>query len=217
MKALPRGKAPSVRTKTPQQAEKILDAAARLFGTHRFHEVRMEDIAAEAGAGKGTLYRYFADKEELYLALLARSSDQFIQEMEAVATGPGTARQRLERMVASSMAHFDRHPHLFDLIQRAEVRSEEGRAFPWQNARERLPQLYTAVCEEARLNGEFELVDLELSLLMLMGGLRSVYRFGEKPRPPDLACRIVRGFLAGAAVPAARPAATSNGVRREAP
>src|SRR5262245_18615534 len=56
-----------VRTKTPQQADKMLNAAARLFGTQRFHEVRMEDIAAEAAVGKGTIYRYFSDKDELYL------------------------------------------------------------------------------------------------------------------------------------------------------
>ena len=62
-----------MRTKTAQQADKVLDAAARLFGTQRFHEVRMEDIAAEATVGKGTLYRYFNDKEELFVALLERT------------------------------------------------------------------------------------------------------------------------------------------------
>ena len=51
----------------------MLAAAARLFGSQRFHEVRMEDIAAEAAVAKGTLYRYFADKEQLYRAMLVRS------------------------------------------------------------------------------------------------------------------------------------------------
>ena len=63
-----------MRSKTPLQAEKILAAAAQLFATHRFHEARMEDIAALAEVGKGTLYRYFKDKEELYLALLQRAT-----------------------------------------------------------------------------------------------------------------------------------------------
>ena len=62
-----------MRCKTAEQADKVLDAAAQLFGLRRFHEVRMEDIAAEAEVGKGTLYRYFADKEELYLGLLDRA------------------------------------------------------------------------------------------------------------------------------------------------
>ena len=70
------GRALSVRTKTPAQAEKILGAAARLFATQRFHEARMEDIAAAAAVGKGTLYRYFGDKDQLYRALLVRAAEQ---------------------------------------------------------------------------------------------------------------------------------------------
>ena len=67
-----------MRTKTPHLADRMLLAAARLFGTQRFHEVRMDDIAAEAEVSKGTLYRYFKDKDELYLALVARCSRNLI-------------------------------------------------------------------------------------------------------------------------------------------
>ena len=68
------GEALGCARRRPSRLEKILIAAARLFATHRFHEVRMEDIAAAVCAGKGTLYRYFKDKEELYLALLDRTA-----------------------------------------------------------------------------------------------------------------------------------------------
>src|SRR6185503_1977906 len=101
------------------QSEKVLDAAARLFGTQRFHEVRMEDIAAEAEVGKGTLYRYFNDKEELYLALLARASKQFLDRLEEAAGRGEGPRCRLKAVVAAIIAFFDEQPHLFDLIQRA--------------------------------------------------------------------------------------------------
>ena len=43
----------------------------------------MDDIAAEAEVGKGTLYRYFSDKEELYLALLAQAYRVLEQEAPA--------------------------------------------------------------------------------------------------------------------------------------
>ena len=107
-----------MRTKTPHQLEKMLEAAGRLFGSQRFHEVRMEDIAIEAEVGKGTLYRYFSDKEELYLMLLERSSQQFMERLrdeKALAEGP---RAQLQAIVAAVIAFFDEHPHLFDLIQR---------------------------------------------------------------------------------------------------
>src|SRR3954453_19395952 len=105
-----------MRTKAPLQAEKILTAAARLFATHRFHEARMEDIAAAAEVGKGTVYRYFKDKEELYLALLERAAEGLssrLGQVEGLALGP---RGRLEAMVEGVIDFFDGQPHLFDLI-----------------------------------------------------------------------------------------------------
>jgi len=185
--------------KTLDQAEKILCAATRLFGTHRFHEVRMEDIAAEAEVGKGTLYRYFADKEELYRAMLTRSSERFIGRMEAIAGGEGTARERLEALVDAVIEQFDAEPHLLDLIQRAEVMSASGVAFPWQESRERMPQLVRGLFDEAAEEGSFTVHDPDVSLWLLLGGMRAIIRFSDRPRPDDLAARIIESLLDGAA------------------
>ncbi|MGH3055413.1 MAG: helix-turn-helix domain-containing protein, partial [Gaiellaceae bacterium] len=48
--------------------QSILHAAAVIFTQHDYHEVLMEDVAQTCGVGKGTLYRYFPSKHELYLA-----------------------------------------------------------------------------------------------------------------------------------------------------
>ena len=190
-----------MRTKTVAQAEKILTAAARLFAAHHFHEARMEDIAEAAEVGKGTLYRYFKDKEELYMALLARAADQMaerLREVEAVA-GP---RARLVAMVEAILDYFDEHPHLLDLIQHAEVMQGPDADLPWQRTRLENVRLLEDVFEEARKNGDFFVADPELAAWMLLGGLRPVLRWGAIPRPPDLARRIVDQFLHGAARPA---------------
>jgi AcrR family transcriptional regulator len=187
-----------VRTKTPLQADKILEAAARLFGTQRFHEVRMEDIAAEAQVGKGTLYRYFSDKEELYLALLGVASEQFTRRLQEVVTQAEGPRAQLEAVVAAIIAFFDERPHLLNLIQRAEVLRGSGTEFPWQQARHELLQLVLDLFAHGREEGAFALADPHLAVLLLLGGVRSVIRFGKRPRPRDLAARIVHTFLHGA-------------------
>lgn len=43
--------------------DRILDVAADLFANKPFHEVKLEDIAARARVGKGTLYLYWSSKE----------------------------------------------------------------------------------------------------------------------------------------------------------
>src|SRR5215467_4041155 len=118
-----RGPDENVRTKTLVQADKMLDAAARLFGSQRFHEVRMEDIAAEAAVGKGTLYRYFSDKEELYSALLERASHQYMRRLEHALKDAGGPRQGLLAIAATTLDFFAEQPHVSDLITRAETHS----------------------------------------------------------------------------------------------
>jgi AcrR family transcriptional regulator len=189
-----------VRTKTPQQADKMLDAAAQLFGAHRFHEVRMEDIAAEAEVGKGTLYRYFSDKEELYLALLERASVQFVTRVQDEVAHADGAPAKLVALVATILAYFDEQPHLIDLIQRAELVRGLGPGSPWQRPRNEIFRLVLELFDSGQRQGEFRVCDPELAMHMLLGGLRTVIRFGPRPRPRDLAQRIVAGQLEGYAV-----------------
>jgi AcrR family transcriptional regulator len=186
-----------VRSTPSQVLDRMLEVAGRLFATHRYHEVRMDDICAEVGVGKGTLYRHFKDKEELYLALLRRAAEQINRRLEeALAPIKGVV-AKLEVLVETVLGFFDDQPHLFDLIQRAEVL--RGHDFPWKHAREEMLQRVNGLFDEARQKGEFVIADPELAALMLLGGLRSVIRFGKRPRPPDLARRLVANFLEGAA------------------
>ena len=188
-----------MRTKTPQYSDRMLEAAGRLFGTRRFHEVRMDDVAAEAEVSKGTLYRYFRDKSEMYLALLARASRQFVSELQERSAAAHSARGRLIAMVDAIIEFFDSRPHLFDLIQRAEIRRELGEAFPWQEARDETLRLVQDSFEQGGAEGEFNVRRPELAALMLLGGLRAVIRFGPQSRPADLARDLVNDFLQGAA------------------
>jgi AcrR family transcriptional regulator len=185
-----------LRTKSPELPERMLEAAAKLFGRQRFHEVRMDDIALEAEVGKGTLYRYFSDKDELYLALLERAARQVTDRLRtnmALAAGPEA---KLEAVVGTVLGFFDEQPHVFDLIQRAEML--RGFNMPWQSARDEITRIVTGVFAEAKASGRFAVADPEMSALMLMGGMRAVTRFGQRPRPADLVRRIVQTFLDGA-------------------
>src|SRR4051794_21692152 len=105
-----------MRTTTSQQADRILDAASRLFSERRFHEVLMDEIALVAGVGKGTLYRYFHTKEDLYLKLLERASEHYRARLRQAADSTTGARGRLVAVVAEVLAYFHEQPHLLELI-----------------------------------------------------------------------------------------------------
>ena len=103
---------------------------------------------------------------------------------------------RLKAMVTAIISFFDEQPHLLSLIQREEVL--RGPDFPWKKTREEMLDLMIGLLEEGNTRGEFAVRDPDLLALLLLAGLRGVLRFGKRPRPRDLAQRIVDIFLKGA-------------------
>lgn len=185
-----------MRTKTPQYAERILEAASRLFASRSFHEVRMEDVASEATVSKGTLYRYFHDKDELYVALLKRASGQITHLMTERVASQTTAREQLVALMEAVVAYFDEQPHLFQLIVRAEPQRELGK-FPWQEARDVGHRLVFEIMTEGTRKGELDIPEPHDAAMMLFGGIRAHIGYGRRPRPEGFVRRLVLDFLDG--------------------
>ena len=64
--------------------EEITSAALELFVERGFAATRLEDVAARAGVSKGTLYLYFANKEELFKAVVREGLVSPIAEMKGL-------------------------------------------------------------------------------------------------------------------------------------
>lgn len=70
------------------KAAAILQAAVKIFSRHGPSGARVGDIARTAGVGKGTIYEYFASKEELFERMILYSADvQVLAVTKALAAG----------------------------------------------------------------------------------------------------------------------------------
>jgi AcrR family transcriptional regulator len=65
----------------------LLEAALELFVERGYAAARLEDVAAKAGVSKGTLYLYYANKEELFRAVVRRSIAPLIAQTREVIEG----------------------------------------------------------------------------------------------------------------------------------
>jgi AcrR family transcriptional regulator len=92
----------------------LLVAAAQRFVADGIRATTMEDIARDAGAGKATLYRYFANKDALIDALLERESERFARGIRSAATAAPDAdvAARLESAFVAGVRFFVDHPML---------------------------------------------------------------------------------------------------------
>jgi TetR/AcrR family transcriptional regulator, transcriptional repressor of aconitase len=70
--------------------DQILGAARRCFLRDGFHSTSMQDLFAEAGLSAGAVYRYFASKDEVIVAIAEQNMGEVLAMMREVAEGtPG--------------------------------------------------------------------------------------------------------------------------------
>ncbi len=68
--------------------QKILDAAEQRLWHYGFKKTTIDEIASDAGVGKGTVYLYFEGKEEIGLAIISEYKKRGLQKVEAIARDP---------------------------------------------------------------------------------------------------------------------------------
>lgn len=94
-------RAQSRRRKDTRPAE-LLDAALEVFAEKGFAAARMEDIAARAGAAKGTVYLYFPGKEAVFEALVRSAVIPNLERAEALAAAhEGPVEPLLRQLMAT--------------------------------------------------------------------------------------------------------------------
>ena len=139
--------------------ESILDATDRLLARFGYRKMTVEDIAAEAGIGKGTIYLHFNSKEEVVLSHVDRIVDRLKQQhLAVIARSKITALERIRQMLlARVLFRFDSIQHytqsLNDLLAalRPGLVARRARYF------EEEAEIFAEVLAEGRASGEFDI------------------------------------------------------------
>jgi AcrR family transcriptional regulator len=82
-----------------QIRDAILDAAERLLAHYGFKKTTIDDLAREAGIGKGTVYLHFPSKEEVALCTIDRIVERLLHRLRALAAADEPVTQRLRHML----------------------------------------------------------------------------------------------------------------------
>jgi AcrR family transcriptional regulator len=139
----PVGRPPDADLQERRRAE-ILDAATAVFSKCGFAAADVQEIADKTGVGKGTIYRYFPSKEELFLAAVDHGMRNLKLAVDAAAA---SAKQPLDRIAEGVLAYltfFDERPEIVELLvqERANFRDRQRPTYfvhreanmgPWQD------------------------------------------------------------------------------------
>ncbi len=184
-----------------RRKERILESASRLFAEQRFDEVLMEDIARAAGVGKGTLYRYFRDKEELYSAVVFAGLADLKEQLGSRLAAAADPVEKLETALRAIVVFLGNKRFFFRLMAREDSKVGRRKDEYWRRWRQERGELVSGIAEilqSGAAEGLFEIRHLNTEAQLLLGMVRSALRFNEdKLNAEEMVAEILRIFLGG--------------------
>jgi AcrR family transcriptional regulator len=157
--------------------QQIMKAAERLFANRRFHELTLDMVAEAAKVGKGTIYRYFRDKDDLFYQTATSGFENMCRLLEADTAKQGDFRSRLLDACIKVTDFFAHHRQLFRIMQ-----DEEGRIIwsnsklreRWMAEREKLVAAVAGILKEGAEGGHIRTdVPADVLAVYLLGMLRT--------------------------------------------
>src|SRR5687767_12683298 len=187
--------------------DSILDATDRLLSRYGYRKMTVEDIALEAGIGKGTIYLHFSSKEEVVLSHIDRIVERLKERLRQIANSDVTAAERLRLMLTTRVLfRFDSVQHYTQSLNDLLAALRPGLLARRAQYFEAEAQIFAQVLTAGREAGEFSFEDEHATahaLLQATNGLLpyslSTTELGERDeveqRASDVANLMLRGLL----------------------
>ena len=111
-----RPRRPAPETLWATRCEQILEAATKLFAQHGYAGTDTQLLIEKLGVGKGTLYRYFPSKRELFLAAADRVMHQLHECTEGAMRDVADPLDQVAAAIRAYLTFFKDHPDFVELL-----------------------------------------------------------------------------------------------------
>ena len=157
----PRKGRKKLRNPKPEMAARMLEAAAELIRQEGFPQLRVEEIAEQAGVSVGTFYLYFEGKDDLFVQLVVEYTRRLRERLSAAFAEGESFAERMQHALNAYVDFVEENEAGFLYFRDSgTVDTTVGRLSTWavdQHAEDLRPML-----EEAMANGELRNDDAAL-------------------------------------------------------
>lgn len=94
----------------------IFQSAIKIFSTNGYDGATMDEISANAGVAKGTVYYYFKSKDEVFKYIITEGVNLLRQQIESVCTGKGDYAYKLRELTKDQLKLVYENRDLFKVI-----------------------------------------------------------------------------------------------------
>ena len=125
-----RSPSPGREEKKAEVRRRILEAAKEVFFRDGFMNANLDETAELAGVAKGTLYRYFDNKAQIYLAVLSRNARRFEKKLQDALDPQATPIDALVQVSRFYFQHYVENPDYFQIFWAIENQAVIGELPP---------------------------------------------------------------------------------------
>jgi AcrR family transcriptional regulator len=195
--------------------EEILTEAARLFAQHGYSDTDTTLLAETIGVGKGTVYKYFPSKRELFLAAADRVMRMLRQRVDSQVDSIADPLARIARGIREFLGFFAEHPEFVELLiqERALFKDRTRPTFMEHRLMnvERWRAFYRGLIAEGRVR-EMPVEGItDVVGNLLYGTIFSNYFSGQTRSVDDQAQDIINVVYGGILTPAERARQCKSG------
>ena len=153
-----------------EKRERVLSEATLEFADHGYHQASVNRIVNRLGIAKGSLFKYFGNKQGLFEYLFSHAVAQFKQPLKEIRdTASGDLFERMEKSLLAGVRFIDAHPHLYRIYLKMLFQEN----FPLRETflteiRQASFKFLRRLVEDAKENGQIRNdVDTELAVVHL--------------------------------------------------
>jgi AcrR family transcriptional regulator len=172
-----------------EKRNEILKAALKVISESGFDGAKIEDIAKEAGIGKGTVYEYFDSKNTLFVEMVRYTVERYQDGLEQALAGGNSLSSKLRNLSRFYANFMSKHVDIASS-------SMSGQAFPEEMRIEMMKSFATIlrtieeVVREAIRSSELRTnIDPEMATSVILGGLKQYTMkkiYMDRMRPEEI-------------------------------
>ena len=162
-----------------------------MFFEEGFERANLDEVARRAGLAKGTIYKHFDSKAELYVAVLAQNADHFVERMARELDPALSAADQIRKLGRFYFAHYTTQVGYFRIFWAIENQRLIGQLPAHRVALvtevwKRALGVLAGVVERGVASGEFGPCDAWLAANIIWVGANAVIQTLEVPERRDL-------------------------------
>jgi AcrR family transcriptional regulator len=174
--------------------EEILETATLLFAEQGFSDAVTQALADRLGVGKGTIYRHFPSKRDLFLAAADRVMWKMQERIDSNITGIDDGLEKIARGIATFLEFFAEHPAYVELLiqERAHFKDRKRPTYFEHRERviERWRQNYRNLIAEGRVR-DIPVEQITNVVSNVVYGIMVTNFFDGQPKPSDVQTREI--------------------------